>query len=436
MLLMRGFAACLLMMSFISALHAAPADDIKILLERGNAAEAYSLGAAHPGLLGQPVFDFYFGIAAIDSGHAGEGVLALERYVINFPGNARARLELARGYFVLGEDARASEEFDRILKTDPPAATRANIERFMDAIRSRQSLYMATAGFFIEAGYGYDSNTNGGVSNAGINLPIFGNVVVNASGVKAGSGFSWLAAGGQASKPVAPGVAVFAGGQVDGKFNNANNQFDQQNLAASAGLTYFRNKNLYRFTVSHSEITVDDNRFHNANGIAGEWHRQLDELQTVSPFAQYAQLRYAGFNTPRDADLYVLGLGYRKSFIGNWQPLFTASIDGGQEHDIRGRPDLGRDLYGGRLALSLTPAPKWALSIGGTYQKSRYQGQDILLLTSRNDDYYALDVTASYAYARNFSIRAELLISKNDSNISLYEYRRDVIALKARYDFK
>ena len=306
----------------------------------------------------------------------------------------------------------------------------------MDAIRSRQSLYMATAGFFIEAGYGYDSNTNGGVSNAGINLPIFGNVVVNASGVKAGSGFSWLAAGGQASKPVAPGVAVFAGGQVDGKFNNANNQFDQQNLAASAGLTYFRNKNLYRFTVSHSEITVDDNRFRNANGIAGEWHRQLDELQTVSPFAQYAQLRYAGFNTPRDADLYVLGLGYRKSFIGNWQPLFTASIDGGQEHDIRGRPDLGRDLYGGRLALSLTPAPKWALSIGGTYQKSRYQGQDILLLTSRNDDYYALDVTASYAYARNFSIRAELLISKNDSNISLYEYRRDVIALKARYDFK
>lgn len=436
MSLIRSFSACALLMSLASALCAAPADDIKALLDQGKAAEAYSLGTRHPDLLGQPAFDFYFGIAAIDSGHAGEGVLALERYIINFPDNVNARLELARGYFVLGEDARAREEFERVLKINPPAAVRTNIERFLDAIRSRESRYTTTAGFFVEAGYGYDSNVSGGVSNANINLPIFGNVSVQQSGVKAGAGFSWLAAGGQVSRPIAPGLAVFAGGQVDGKFNNTNNQFDQQNIAASGGLTYLQNKNFYRVTASHSEVAVDDNRFRDVNSIAGEWHHQLDELQTISPFAQYAQLRYTGNNVPRDADFYALGLGYRKSFIGDWQPLFTANVNGGQEHDIRARPDLGRDIYGGRIALSVTPAPKWAVSIGGTYQKSRYQGPDESLLTTRKDDYYALDAVASYAYTRNLSIRAELLSSKNASNLALYEYRRDTIALKARYDFK
>jgi len=434
--LIRVLMAGAFLMSLASALHAAPADDIKIMLEQGKAVDAYALGAKNPDLLGQADFDFYFGIAAIDSGHAGEGVLALERYIINFPDNQNARLELARGYFALGENGRAREEFERVLKLNPPAAVRANIERFLDAIRSRESLYTTTAGFFLEAGLGYDSNVSGGVTNANINLPVYGNVAVSPSGVKAGSGFSWLAAGGQISKPIAPGVAVFGGGQVDGKFNNANNQFDQQNIAASAGLTYLQNKNFYRFTASHAEVTVDDNRFRNVNSVAGEWHHQLDELQTISPFVQYAQLRYTGNNIPRDADFYALGVGYRKTFIGDWQPLFTASLNGGQEHDIRARPDLGRDLYGGRIALAVTPAPKWGVSVGGSYQNSRYQGQDELLLTTRKDDYYALDAVASYAYTRNLSVRAELLLSKNDSNLALYKYRRDTLALKLRYDFK
>src|SRR5258706_5451956 len=108
---------------------AAPADEVKALLDQRNAAAAYALAKQNPGEIGNPAFDFYFGIAAIDSGHAGEGVLALERYVVNFPNNSEARLELARGYFVLGEDSRAREEFNAVLKENPPPNVAANIER-------------------------------------------------------------------------------------------------------------------------------------------------------------------------------------------------------------------------------------------------------------------------------------------------------------------
>ena len=440
MRLIRGLnlLVCGLAFTIAPAIMAAPADDIKALVDKGDARGAYEFGKSQPDQLGNPAFDFYFGVAAIDSGHAGEGVLALERYVVNFPDNFNARLELARGYFVMGDDQRAREEFNEVLKAKPPAAVVANIERFMDALRSRESAYRTTAGFFLEAGYGYDTNVNGGVGNANINLPVFGNVLVGAAGVKTHSDFGWLAAGGNISVPVAPGVAVFAGGQMDGKFNGAGDarQFDQDNIAVNGGISYFKDRNFYRLTASHAEVAVDYNRFRNVNSLSGEWLHQIDELQTISPFLQYATFEYTGNNRPRDAEFYAGGIGYRKAFIGNWQPLLTASANYGKEHNTEGRPDLGRDLYGARIALAITPRPKWAVSIGGTYQNSHYDGPDVLLGTTRKDDYFAADAVASYAYTRNLSVRAELLVSKNDSNIDLYSYRRDILAFKVRYDFK
>ena len=120
---------------------AAPADDIKALLLKGSAKAAYELGKQHADQLGNAAFDFYFGVAAIDSGNAGEGVLALERYIVNNPGNREAQLELARGYFVLGDYIRAREEFSAVLKTSPPPPllspiSSATSTRFVRASRS------------------------------------------------------------------------------------------------------------------------------------------------------------------------------------------------------------------------------------------------------------------------------------------------------------
>jgi outer membrane receptor for monomeric catechols len=84
----------------------------------------------------------------------------------------------------------------------------------------------------------------------------------------------------------------------------------------------------------------------------------------------------------------------------------------------------------------MTPVPKWAVSLGATYLHSHYQGPDVLLATVRKDNYSALDATVSYAYTRNLSVRLEMLGSKNGSNLELYAYRRDIAALKVRYDFK
>ena len=76
---------------------AAPADDLRDLLEQNRFFDAYQVGRSLPEHYGEPAFDLYFGISAIEAGHASEGVLALERYRMATPDDGQGALHLARG---------------------------------------------------------------------------------------------------------------------------------------------------------------------------------------------------------------------------------------------------------------------------------------------------------------------------------------------------
>ncbi|MDP2242321.1 MAG: hypothetical protein Q8K18_19455 [Burkholderiales bacterium] len=421
---------------------AAPADDIKNLLDQGRPADAYTLGREHPDELGKPAFDFYFGIAAVGSGHAGEGVLALERYVVNVPEDINGRLELARGYFVLGEDARAREEFETALAAKPPADVQANVQRFLDAIRARESQYRPSATYVLEAGYGYDSNASGGPGSTSLILPNGVGVSISDRFSRSLDNFQHLLASASGSRPISPGVSLFGIASIDTRMYDTESRFDQYSLSASGGLSLLREKNFYRGTVSFNRLYLENDRYRDVASVSGEWQHQLDELQAVNAFVQVSDLDYAAANSLRNSNFYTLGGGYRRAFIHPWQPLVRANLYLGKE-DVRSgaRSDLARDVYGVRLAASFSPVAKWGISLGVTYQKSDYAGGDPLPagftpLPPRKDDYWASDISASYALTRQLSVRGELMLSKNDSNNPLYEYRRNVASMKLRYEFK
>jgi len=413
-------------------------DEVKALVEGGKAAEAYELGKKSQDAYGDPLFDFYFGVAAVDTGHAGDGVLALERYLLNFPDNVSARLQLARGYFVLGEDARAREEFEALQKLNPPADVATTIQRFLDSIRLRETRYTLSTGGYIELGAGWDTNVNSGVANSSIFLPALGPIVVAQQGMKIADSFSSLGGGGYISYPIAPGVALFGNGAGELKFNDKgeNRQFDLGNIAVAGGVSVLREKNLYRFSVNDNIITLDHRTYRTGIGATAEWQYQLDELQSFGLSAQYAALRYTDPNTPRDADFYGLTANYRKAFNHPLQPVMTVTANYGSEHDIKERPDLGRHLWGGRAAVSFTPAAKWGVALGASYQRSDYSAADVILGTTRHDDYYSADASLTYLLTRNLSVRGEATFTKNHSNIELFTFPREIYAIKLRYEFK
>lgn len=417
---------------------AAPADEVKAMVEAGKASEAYLLAKKYPAALGDPVFDFYFGIASIDAGHVGEGVLALERYILTFPDNVSARLQLARGYFALGEDARAREEFEALQKLGPPAEVSATIDRFLDAIRLRETRYRTSAGAFVEAGIGSDSNINGGVADANLVLPVLGPIVVAPSGTKTSDTFTYVAAGGYVSHPVAPGIALFANGQIDQKANrkSADTQFDQGDLNLVGGVSVLRERNLYRLSLLQSTIAIGSSRFRSTTGLSGEWQYQLDERQSLSFGLVQARLTYPEPNSPRDADFTGLSAGYRTLFSHAWQPVLVASLNTGRQSSRTQRDDLVPDSWGARLGVNFTPAAKWGVSLGYSLQKSNYRAPDPFFEVSRRDKYDSVDAALTYLMTRNLSFRAEGTFATNRSNIELFSFPRDTVAFKLRYEFK
>jgi hypothetical protein len=416
---------------------AAPLDDLHALVEAGRAAEAYTAYCADADVTTRPrEFDLWCGVAAVDLGRAGEGVLALERYVLQFPDDTRGRLELARAYFYAGDNVRAREEFEGVAKEKPPPDVQAGIDRYLAALEAREGRYRTRATGFVEAGAGYDSNANAGVAQADIGLPVLGPVTVDQIGVRKASAFGWLAAAGRIDHPVAPGWSVNGAGYANGTFYTDASEFNLAGLGASFGGSYSAAGNVYTLSYAHGEILLDGSRYRWTDGLGFEWRRQVSEQSSVALIPQYARLAYSGDNAARNSDLLALSVAYRRVWLMPWHPVLNATVFYGDEHNREDRDDLGRTLYGGAADVTVAPSPLWALNAGIGYVESHYQAPIPLIDVTRRDRNLTLSLGALYLINPRLTLRAEYQYAHNASNLELYEYSRHVGAVKLRYEFK
>lgn len=429
--------ACVLAGSAAATAQALPLDDLRVLVESGHADDAYVKFCATSDIVARPQgFDLWCGVAAVDLGRAGEGVLALERYVLRVPDDARARLELARAYFYAGDDARAREEFEAVAKENPPPEVQAGIDRYLAALHERQGRYQTRSSAYVELGGGYDSNANAGVAQADIGLPVLGSVTVADVGVQKASPFGWLAGGGRINHPFAPGWSVNGAVDANGTFYSNASEFNLASGVVSAGGSYQSNGNLYGLSYAHSEILLAGSRYRWTDGVGFDWLRQTSQRSSISLAPQYAQLAYSGDNAARNSDLAGLTATYRQVWLGGWQPVLNTSLFYGDEHNREGNDYLGRHVYGGALDITATPSSFWAINAVLAYAESDYQGPIPLLDVTRRDGNFTGSLSAVYFLDRQLSIRAEYQYAHNASNLALYEYARHVVALKLRYDFQ
>ena len=432
---------------------AAPADDVKTLLDQGKDKEAYEAGKAVPDALGTPLFDFYFGIAALNAGVPGEGVLALERYLLQFPDNRSALFQLARGYFILGEDERAREEFTGLV-AGATSNDLTNINQFLDAIRARESRYKPTSSAYIELGGGYDSNLNSGIAAGQVaGLPQGFIVGPGQSSVRQADFFSTLAAGIQGVYPIAPGVSLYGGGQVSGRFYKVGNNdvFNQALFGLQGGVSWLQGRSLYRLGLDATQLSVGNQTYLNLTTLVGEWQYQSDQFNRFGLSAQYADQAYKNIDTYvdlnkttkvssgadiRDSRLANVTAFWTRNLVHPWNPELTLALNVGDDKNRKQRPDLSRGLWGVRAATTLQPIPKWSFGAGLSYQNSRYEREFATGLDVRKDDYFTLDLSATYAVSRSWLIRSEYQRVEQQSTIGFFKYSRDSLAVKLRYDFK
>jgi len=411
-------------------------DTLQRQVTEGQFEAAYKLGKTMTASLGDPHFDFLFGVAAINVGRIPEGILALEHHLAAIPGNDRARLELARGYFELGDYVRAKAEFEFVLRFNPPKDVRTNIERYLDAMQTRDAFAnRSSSRVFLETSAGRDSNVNAGTYNTQINLPTGPVVLADGTSRGVSSDFYGLTGGGQWVRRVTPAFAVFGGGDFDVKSNADAPHFDTTNLSAHAGFSMVTGSLLYRLTVSDAMMLVDQVRYRDVLSTTGELQYGLGEGLMLNGVLQYAEQAHSDANSIRDAKSLTWGGGFQKAFAGDWRPAVGLQVSLSTEDNLNRRQDLNRNTLTTRVFVAVNPTDKLGVSVSLAQQSSDFGAADIAFGTVREDELWLLDVGVSYALNRNWVLRTEVQWSDNASNQDLYAFRRTLSVVKVRYAF-
>lgn len=407
------------------------------MIDTGQFDDAYKLAEGQSGMQGNPHFDFLFGVAAIHSGHTAEGVLALERHLSAVPANDRARLELARGYYDLGDYPRARQEFEFVLRYNPPKEVAENIRKYLDLMQTREAISAKVVSHaYVEFGLGSDSNTNAGTYNSQF---LLGGTVITLADKSSQANRSLFAEtriGGQWVKRVDERLSVFAGADADEKHNFSATEFDIASVNGRVGFSVLKGAALYRLTLSDEPMWVGNSPYRNTLSVTGEGQRGLGQGYSLSGVVQYAELSYDDdADKTRDSRMYTLGAGLQKTFTVPWQPTLGFQLTWGQERTLHLNEALDSDIYTARVSLSASPMPRLGLNGGLTYQQSDYQGVDVAFGSVRHDKLYSADLGVNYLWRPNWLLRADMQYTRSDSNQGLYPYRRTLVGLRTRYLF-
>lgn len=255
---------------------------LQSLFESYKRQAAYDYARQHlDAMEGDPYFDYIYGVSAIDSGHASQGVFALERVLMNFPEDHVARLELARGYFILEEYPRARQEFEQVLEASPPPGVVKTTENFLDQIRLKEARYKTTSNGYVEITLGSDSNVNSGVDEDNLTL-----ITLSGDSLGQDDTFSSLAASYQVTHPFAAGWMLNASLTASLRKNADLSQFDTNTTTLQAGVTRLYKDSRFKTSLLFQDYDLDSNNYRSLSGLNFEWFNALTQKSSMTTTLQ------------------------------------------------------------------------------------------------------------------------------------------------------
>ena len=406
----------------------------RALVKKGRFAEA--LAMLRPLTKRRPVDSnvlFIVGLAAIGvsqqtniSEKARETLLdaaisALRSMLVQRPELVRVRLELARAFFLKGEDTLARRHFEQVLAGEPPAAVALNVNRFLNLIRARKrwSLRVGTALL-------PDSNLGSGSDERVIYINGLPFRRTQEELTTSGVGVSaWV--GGEYQYPLDERWRLRAGGDFSRK-EYRESRFDQMTLSGHVGPRWLIGRGseaslllsaLHQWTGSGIEEPS-----HHDIGVRVEARHRLTPRTTVNARVSRHERRYDD-RTHLDGPITDVSVG--TSWVASPTARIDASVGWG-----RLRTELKRERNTSRrVRAGVTVDLPWGFTVGasGSLRWTDYEGDWFPFTTdgsSRRDLVRSLRLNAHNRALtfEGFSPQVSVVQEQRASNAQLHDYER------------
>ena len=355
-----------------------------------------------------------------------EAIFALERAVAIDPDNTEAQFLLGEVYAELGEKDSAEAQF--VLVVTAKSEQSASAQTALDNLKyvrawSRQ----AAVGLRLS----HDDNINSGLDNISIFLPRTNNIAKLPNSVKPQDKIAQtLYASGSLRYQHTDKLGYVLKGTLA---KTDDNFYNQAYVAIDAGvrLSYENYQHSFNLIRSH----LDYNNFDRIN-ITRFNFEHLQQLTGSNYYKVDIDLQALDYQTQHirdDRRVVVTGL-YRRALSPtlNIRPSVYMSRDIKSEATFE---QLDYDSYGLKAALDKQLNHALKLAVGIDYIISDHDQQDPTFLRDRSDKRVRIHSKLSWTLAQATTLSAAYQYTKNDSNIALYEFDKNVFFINIAKTF-
>ena len=434
-LVSRWVAVCVLLFVAGSVAASALSDRMLILLKEGKMLEVYRLGLKNSFVEGGNVdFDYAFGIAAVRVGRPGRAIFALERVLWRQPDNHRARLELARAQFDLGNLGVARDEFREVLAQNPPANVKRNVELYLSKIKQREKAQGTVFRSFAEANLVYDSNLNAATSTTQIAVPALGWVTLDPGSIaQAGSAFD-VNAGVEFESLLSKKSAVFGSLKGTSRTVMENDSLSTVSLDVSGGMMFGSRSSRLRIPVQYSQLYVAGQNYRKMSFVGLDWSRTVSKADSFTTFAQAGTMQYTT-QSERNVTLGVVGASWTHRFGHKGHSFSVAGHYGQEAVENSAYPWWGRNYYGMKTGLQWRLGATDSLYASLSYQQATHLAPDPVFIVTRADQLMQLTGGWNRLIGKKTVLKAEMSLTNNNTNIDIYTYDRTQVMIGAKYQF-
>ena len=382
---------------------------------------------------GDPRFDYLYGLAALETGHFNEAVFALDRVTVASPEVIRPRLELGRAYLKLNNKVAALKHFNDVLVLSPPPIVQKNVFAIIEKLKnSNQKNQKKTLTKLASFSIGYDDNINFGTDNSEIDIPGVGSVKLNSSAIKQKSGFAETKFQFLQKKKNSKTKNTFLMVGLSHREYFKSTSFNFSSIDLRAGLSINRNDKQYQFVVRDRPSFLDGKLYSNTIGLDAVIRKSINPNQVVSTYLSLEN--YDNKRIPLSDRKRVL-IGMKLDFSKKKaQHQFDFQMNKEYADKRKGNP-FSRNILGVGYKASYDWNSSNTSYLNLDYRNYKHQAAYSVFPSKREDNRFIIKGMHELKISKKMTLSLSVKRTKNNSNLKLYDVKRNEIEVGMRYEW-